>query len=154
MHFLGNYIAKLDAKGRVFLPVPFRRLLLSPSDLTFVARRDVYQSCIVLYPQDVWFSTQDSLRSRLNRWNSREQSIFRQFVSEAEYLTVDGSGRILIPRRLLQQLGFDSEVRFIGVDDTIEIWPSSASESFMDDSEFTSALEEMSKSLTLNPTVE
>ena len=34
----------------------------------------------------------------------------------------DGNGRILLPKRYLQMAGIQSEVRFIGVDSTIEIW--------------------------------
>ena len=37
-------------------------------------------------------------------------------------MSLDSNGRLLIPRRYLDEAGISSEVRFIGVDDTIEIW--------------------------------
>ena len=58
----------------------------------------------------------------LNKWNAKQQMIFRQFVSDAEVMTPDGNGRILLPKRYLQMAGIQSDVRFIGVDNTIEIW--------------------------------
>jgi len=58
----------------------------------------------------------------LNKWDRQQQQIFRQFVLDAERLEMDASGRILIPKRYLQMVSIDSEVRFLGVDETIEIW--------------------------------
>ena len=48
--------------------------------------------------------------------------MFRQFVSEAEALTLDGNGRFLISKRLLKAAEIEQNIQFIGMDDTIEIW--------------------------------
>ena len=56
----------------------------------------------------------------------------------------DGNGRILIPRRYLQMAGIEAEVRFIGMDQTIEIWArEKAEQPFMDPQEFGKALQEV-----------
>ena len=120
IRFLGNIEAKTDAKGRVFIPATFRKQLQAASEESLVLRKDVFQDCLVLYPESVWFKTQEELRRRLNRWNARQQAVFRQFVSDAEVVVPDGNGRILIPRRYLQMAGIRDEVRFIGMDNTIE----------------------------------
>ena len=99
IRFLGNIEAKTDAKGRVFIPAAFRKQLQAASEESLVLRKDVFQDCLVLYPESVWFRTQEELRRRLNRWNARQQAVFRQFVSDAEVVVPDGNGRILIPRR-------------------------------------------------------
>lgn len=99
---LGNIEAKADAKGRVFIPATFRKQLQAASEERLVLRKDVYQDCLVLYPESVWFATQNQLRCRLNKWNAKQQMIFRQFVSDAEVMTPDGNGRILLPKRYLQ----------------------------------------------------
>ena len=41
---------------------------------------------------------------------------------------MSANGRILLPKRLISLVGIDAEVRFLGVDDTIEIWPKAALE--------------------------
>jgi MraZ protein len=98
---------------------------------------------LVLYPESVWFETQNQLRQRLNKWSAREQAIFRQFVSDAEIMVPDGNGRILLPKRYLQMADIKSEVRFIGMDNTIEIWAKEvADQPFMSPEEFGAALEE------------
>lgn len=107
-------------------------------------RKDVYQDCLVLYPESVWFATQNQLRQRLNKWDAKQQTIFRQFVSDAEVMVPDGNGRILLPKRYLQMAGIQSEVRFIGMDNTIEIWAKErADQPFMSPEEFSGALEEL-----------
>ena len=143
MQFLGNIEAKVDVKGRVFIPSSFRKLLAEGGEDKLVLRKDVYQDCLVLYPESVWMQTQDQLRRRLNRWNRMEQNIFRQFVSDAELLVPDGNGRILLPKRYLKMAGIESEVRFIGMDNTIEIWSSERAEQpFMEAEDFSKALQD------------
>ena len=111
--FLGNIEAKTDAKGRVFIPATFRKQLQAASEESLVLRKDVFQDCLVLYPESVWFRTQNELRCRLNKWDARQQAVFRQFVSDAEVVVPDANGRILIPRRYLQMAGIRGDVRFI-----------------------------------------
>ena len=54
MRFLGNIEAKTDAKGRVFLPSVFRKVLQSAGEERLVLRKDVHEACLVLYPETVW----------------------------------------------------------------------------------------------------
>ena len=122
LRFLGNIEGKIDAKARVFVPASFRKLLIAAGQNELVLRKDIFQDCLVLYPVSVWEEELSRLRSRLSRWDKTQQQIFRQFVVDAEHLEMDANGRILIPRRCLQLANIGSEVRFLGVDNTIEIW--------------------------------
>ena len=144
MRFLGNIEAKTDTKGRVFMPVAFRKVLTGIGETNIVMRKDVFQKCLVLYPENVWNSQMDSLREKLNRWDKNEQTLFRQFVSQAELITLDASGRFLIPKKYMQMASIDQAVKFIGMGDTIEIWAAeNEEEQFMDTEEFGKALEEL-----------
>ena len=69
MRFLGNIEVRVDVKGRVFLPSVFRKILQASGNEGLVLRKDVFQPCLVLYPENVWNAQMDELRSRLNRWN-------------------------------------------------------------------------------------
>ena len=144
MRFLGNIEAKMDAKGRAFLPSTFRKILQAGSEEKLVLRKDVFQPCLVLYPESVWNEQMDSLRSRLNRWNKQHQQIFRQFVSEVEMLTLDGNGRFLVPKRYLRMADIEQDIKFVGMGDTIEIWSNQkAEEQKMNPEDFGAALEEL-----------
>jgi MraZ protein len=144
MRFIGNIEAKTDNKGRVFLPACFRRILQNGGCDKLMLRKDVYQDCLVLYPISNWNEQLDNLRSRLDKWNSRHQMIFRQFVADVEELNIDASGRILLPKRYLCMADIKQEVRFIGMDDTIEIWAKEKVEGpFMPAEEFGHELEKI-----------
>lgn len=144
MRFLGNIEAKADAKGRAFLPAIFRKVLQASGEDNLVLRKDVFESCLVLYPERVWKEQLDILRQRLNRWDKEQWQIFRQFVSDAEVISLDGNGRFLIPKRYLKFAGIEQELKFIGVDDTIEIWSKDNSETpFVNPQNFGSALQSL-----------
>ena len=144
MRFLGNIEAKTDAKGRAFLPAAFRKVLQTEGEERLVLRKDVFQPCLVLYPESVWNEQMDQMRTRLNRWNRQHQQVFRQFVSEVELLTLDGNGRFLIPKRYQRMADIEQDIKFVGMGDTIEIWScKKADEQQMKPEEFEAALEDL-----------
>ena len=144
MRFLGNIEAKTDAKGRAFLPASFRKILQVSGEENLVLRKDVFQPCLVVYPESVWNELLDQLRKKLNRWNAKEQQIYRTFIADAILLTLDGNGRFLIPKRLLKQADIEQSIRFVGMGDTIEIRKNEEEgETFMEQEEFSKALQEV-----------
>ena len=144
LQFLGNIEAKADTKGRIFVPAVFRKRLQSANEEFLVLRKDIFQDCLVLYPGTVWESEIEALRSRLNKWNKEQQQVFRQFVLDAERIEMDASGRILLPKRYLQMVHIDVDVRFLGVDDTIEIWAKEKLEKpLVSPDEFSATLQEL-----------
>ena len=137
MRFLGNIEAKADAKGRAFLPAVFRKVLQASGEDSLVLRKDVFQKCLVLYPESVWNERLDLLKSQLKPWKQSHQQMFRQFVSEAEVVVLDGNGRFLISKRLQKIADIDQDIQFIGMDNTIEIWsPKNLQQTLKPDEEF------------------
>lgn len=144
MRFLGNIEAKTDSKGRVFLPATFRKVLQAQGEEVLVMRKDIHQKCLVLYPEKVWNERVDALRARVNEWDDEGKMVLRQYMKEAETLTLDGNGRFLIPRRYLEMAEIEQTVRFIGMTDTIEIWAAEKAEQpFMTQADFAAKLKEI-----------
>ena len=141
MRFLGNIEAKTDAKGRAFLPAQFRKVLATSGEESLVLRQDIFENLLVLYPVSVWDGLMDGMRRRLSRWDRRQQMAYRTFVSSVVELSIDGSGRILIPHTLLEAAGINQNIRFVGMGDTIEIWPADTKET-MSQEDFSQVLEE------------
>lgn len=131
MRFVGDYTAKTDAKGRVFLPAIFRRQLDGMDEEALILRKDVFQKCLVLYPMSVWNAQVDDLQSRLSPWDRKDQMMLRQYVADAEQVELDSQGRILLSKNKLQYAGITSEVRFLAVVDRIEIWSKDALDALM-----------------------
>ena len=143
MRFTGMTSAKMDAKGRVFMPSDFRKQL-EGADPRFVLKRDVFQPCLVVYPYSVWENEVDALCQRLNRWNPHEAMVLRQFMADVEIVELDSKGRFILPRRWLAACQIESSVSFVGVDDRIEVWSSTLTERpFMDADAYAHAMEEL-----------
>ena len=137
MRFLGNIEVKTDTKGRAFLPAVFRKVLQTSGEENLVLRKDVFQKCLVLYPESVWNTRLDLLKNQLRPWKQAHQQMFRQFVSEAEVVSLDGNGRFLISKRLQKIAEIDQDIQFIGMDDTIEIWsPQNLKQTLRSEEEF------------------
>ena len=144
MRFLGNIEAKADTKGRAFLPAVFRKVLQASGEECLVLRKDVFQKCLVLYPESVWNQRLDLLKQQLRPWKQSHQQMFRQFVSEAEVVTLDGNGRFLISKRLQKIAEIEQDIQFIGMDDTIEIWsPTNLEKTLKTDEEFGTEFEDI-----------
>ena len=144
VQFIGSSDAKADSKGRVFLPANFRKVMQDAGEEGLVMRKDIFQECLVIYPESVWKTQLNTLRSKLSRWNRQEQQIFRQFAADAEILTTDANGRILLSRRYREMAGINQDVRFIGMDDTIEVWAKEKVETpFVQPEEFGNDLERL-----------
>lgn len=144
MRFFGNIEAKTDSKGRAFLPAVFRKVLGSTGEECLVMRKDIHESCLVLYPESVWNEYLDKLSSRLNRWSAEHRRVFREFVSDVEIVTLDVNGRFLIPKRYLKMAGIEQAIKFKGMGDTVEIWSAKQEEeAHMSSEEFSRALESL-----------
>ena len=144
MRFTGNIDAKVDEKGRVFVPSSFRKLLQKEEEQGLILRRDIFQQCLILYPLQVWNEQVDAITARTHMFDRQGRDALRKFVAGAEAITLDGGGRMLIPKRYLEEAGIQSDVRFIGVDNTIEIWSRQAAETLLSEpDDFASSLEAM-----------
>ena len=148
MRFLGNIEAKTDAKGRAFLPAVFRKVLQAAGEETLVLRKDVFQKCLVLYPESVWNARLDMLKANLNLWKPAHMQMLRQFMKGAETLTLDGNGRFLLSKQLLKAACIEGQdIQFIGMDDIIEIWaPQQLEANMLSDEEFGTEFENIMNS--------
>ncbi len=129
--FIGKIEAKLDSKGRVFVPSSFRRLLPQEQRNSVVLRLSPDGRYIVLYPEEVWNDRVNDLKNRLNRWNADDEMLLMQFVADAEWVDLDSQGRMLISKRHIAQLGIGNEVVFVGMVDRIAVWSKEAYEAEM-----------------------
>ncbi len=128
--FIGKYEAKVDAKGRVFVPSVYRRLLPEGERDRLVMRKDADNDCLIIYPESVWNSKIEELKSNLDEWDPDDQLLMMQFVSDAEWIDIDSQGRVLLQRRFLEMIGVENnEVMFVGMMDRFAVWGRSRYES-------------------------
>ena len=145
MSFIGQYPARLDSKNRVFMPAGFRRILQQSGQQTLVVRKDYFEDCLVVSPASRWEEEIARVRARLNRFDGNQQMVYRKLVSEAQEVQLDSNGRILLPKQMLERVGIDQDVLFVGMEQTIEIWAGKTAgqengETFLNDDEFAESL--------------
>ena len=120
--FLGKIEAKIDVKGRVFVPSVFRKVFSEEDRERVVVRMEADEKYLVVYPESVWNKQVLDLQSKLNEWDPEDQMLLMQFVGDAEMLDFDAQGRVLLPKRLQGRFGGDSELVFVGMVDRIALW--------------------------------
>ncbi len=105
------------------LPSTFKRQMPAEARETFVVKKDIFEPCLVLYPLDEWERQNQIIRERINPYKKEHNRFLRNFYRGAAEMVLDGSNRVLIPRRLLDEVGIDKEVVLAGQDSKIELWP-------------------------------
>lgn len=121
--FVGEHISKLDEKGRMVFPSDLKGRLASLEQKSLIVKKDFYQRCLTLYTLEAWNELTENMRQRLNLFNKEHAELWREFMrNRAEICPDEKTGRILIPRTLLEKIGVDKEVIFVGMDDKIELW--------------------------------
>ncbi len=119
--FIGDFECRTDAKGRIVLPSAFKKAM-GEDDLRLVVRKDLFESCLLIYPYSVWEEKLDGIRKRTNPYNREHSRFLRHFFRGSAEVSLDGNGRFLVPRRLSEQVGMSREVVLLGVDQHIEVW--------------------------------
>jgi len=129
--FKGKFIYKIDSKGRVNLPPPFREVLQTDYDEKLVITN--FDFCLVAYPVVEWELLKEKVKS-LPEFQEKILTFMRFFYSGATESQLDKQGRILIPLALRQYAGLKKEVVIIGVSNRIEIWNKKRWEDFIAES--------------------
>ncbi len=130
--FIGDFECRADAKGRIVLPATFKKAA-GADELRFVVRKDIFENCLVMYPFDYWEEELENLRKRLNPYNRKHKQFLRDFFRGSAEVMLDGNGRFLVPRRLMDLVGADRDVVLVGVDRHIELWSVNAYSAIADD---------------------
>ena len=120
--FVGHIEGRLDEKGRIFIPATYRRILAETNAKRIVMRRDTDNECLMFYPEEVWNEKVETLRAALDEWDPEDQLILMQFMADAEYLEMDGQGRILLQRKNLETIGAQNDVLFVGMLNRFALW--------------------------------
>jgi len=118
---IGQYQCKLDAKGRLMLPADFKEQLGDLAGEGFVLRPGLFSKCLELYTMSDWVQTQDKLRS-LNQFVRSNVELVRKYNAGAKMVKVDGSGRLQIPKNLIESGGLQKEVVLTSLTVKMELW--------------------------------
>ena len=127
-YLIGTYECKVDVKGRVLIPSAFKKQLAAVINKGFVLKRAVFQSCLELYPISEWEELISKVNS-LNRFKKKNNDFIRRFTAGVKFIELDGNGRLLIPKDLIEFSNIKREIVLSSSVNIIEIWDKDSYES-------------------------
>lgn len=127
MLFLSTYHNRIDKKGRLSVPAPFRAVLASQEFLGIVAYASPVHPCI----EACGMNRIMKLNSRIERFDpySEERDAFAATIfGESVQLAFDTEGRVMLPETLLAAAKLKENVTIVGKGEIFEIWEPKAFE--------------------------
>lgn len=119
--FLSTYTNRIDKKGRVSVPAPFRALLAPQGFEGVVLFRSSTHPCLEGFGMDMM----NELGSRLDRldlFSEAQDDLAATLFAEAVPLPFDGEGRIVLPPELIAHAGILEIAAFAGMGRKFQIW--------------------------------
>jgi len=114
--FIGEYNHNLDEKGRLAVPVKFRKMLEKGAVVT-----KGLDSCLFLYTIEEWKILAEKL-SRLPISQSNTRAFSRLMLAGAMDVQIDKQGRIVLPDYLRKYADLKKKVIINGLYNRLEIW--------------------------------
>lgn len=115
--FFGEYLYKIDEKGRVPLPPKFRRQMREGVILT----KGMGEKCIAVYPTAEFRRLSDSLAAKVVT-PANLRKLNRSLFGSAFNASLDGQGRVTLPVSLREYAGIGDTAIVAGVNNFIELW--------------------------------
>ncbi len=119
--FVSNFLLRLDAKGRVSIPAPFRAALA----------RDGYDG-LYCYPSlnqpaidaggNALLRDIEELIERFPPYSDERDQFSAALYGTSETLKVDGEGRVVLPESLKSHAHIADEIAFAGLGHKFQIW--------------------------------
>ncbi|MDQ2862392.1 MAG: division/cell wall cluster transcriptional repressor MraZ [Bacteroidota bacterium] len=128
--FIGEYESTLDAKGRFLLPAGFKKQMPDSEAEPFILNRG-FEKCLSLYTSKSWKPLFSDL-SKLNDFDPKVRQFKRYFLNGATQVETDNSGRILVPKNLIEYAGLDKNIVLVSAIDKIEIWDKTKYQQFFE----------------------
>jgi MraZ protein len=119
--YLSHYMLRLDAKGRVSIPAPFRAVLA----------RDGFEG-VYCYPTldrpaldaggNALLAEIETLMARYSPYSEEREQFSAALYSTSEILKIDGEGRVMLSESLKTHAEITDAVAFAGLGHKFQIW--------------------------------
>jgi len=127
--FIGEFKHNLDEKGRMAIPVKFRKELAKGAVVT----RGI-DDCLFVYSMEEWQKLATKL-SNLPISQAKARAFARLMLAGAMDVVPDKQGRINLPEYLRQYAGLNKSVVVAGLYNRLEIWDSVTWDKYSKDTE-------------------
>ena len=128
MAYWGLSFHSLDGANRLIVPARFRETLGSE----IIVYRAV-EGCLFLYDQQRF----GEIAAQLDAWSRDplKREAARMFFTDVSSVSVDRTGRIVLPAECIAHAGLGTEVALLGANKRIELWDKDSFEAKLADKE-------------------
>lgn len=119
--FLSTYTNKVDKKGRVSIPAPFRLALSDQLHHGVVVFSSSQHVCLEGFD---WAKMED-ISARMDDFDlfsDDQDDLATTIFAESVQLFVDGDGRVTLPQDLMRAAQITSNATFVGLGRKFQIW--------------------------------
>lgn len=122
--FIGEYQHAIDEKGRLAIPVKFRKKLSGGAVVT----RGL-DNCLFVFSMTEWKKLAEKIAA-LPMTQADSRAFSRLMLAGAVDVETDGQGRVIIPEYLRQYAGLKKDAVVAGLFNRMEIWDRAAWEKY------------------------
>ncbi|MFL5763499.1 MAG: division/cell wall cluster transcriptional repressor MraZ [Bacteroidia bacterium] len=126
----GVYECSADAKGRVMLPVAFKKQLTKELKNGFVMKRSIFSKSLELYPMNTWNEMVKEV-NKLNKFVKKNVEFIRMFNYGVVPVELDAAGRMLISKDMMAFAGMSKNIVMAAAGDRVEVWDKKSYEKFI-----------------------
>lgn len=119
--FLSSFEKKIDKKGRVSVPAQFRAALQHQNFSGIIVYPSFVNSCVEACGMDRMEKMHEQIEA-LDPFSEERDAFAAAIMGGSVQLSFDGEGRVMLPEALLQEVGIEGEVVFVGKGETFEMW--------------------------------
>lgn len=123
--FIGTFENRVDRKGRVSVPAPFRQALGQQGFHGIVAfrsyRAPAIEACGMDFMERLGTSVGD-----FDLFSDTHDDLATTIFADSQQLAFDGEGRIMLPHLLSEHAGIGERAAFVGKGQIFQIWEPAA----------------------------
>jgi len=119
--FLGTHIGKLDRKGRISVPAPFRAVLERAGAEDLVLRPSHRAPCIEAWPVAAFEALASGL-DRLDAFSDQADDMAAALFADAHPARADNEGRLILPEAMIAHAALTDTIACVGVGRIFQIW--------------------------------
>lgn len=119
--FVSNYTLRLDSKGRVSIPAPFRTVLARDGVEGLFCYPALDRPAIDAGGQALMGEIED-LIGRFAPYSDQREQFATALYGTSDTLKVDGEGRVVLSEMLKSHAGITDTAAFVGLGHKFQIW--------------------------------
>ena len=127
--FLDTFVNKLDRKGRVSVPAPYRQQLAAQSFQGIAALPSFKHRAIQCGSID-WLDGLNRQLGEVELFSDEHDDLTATLFADTKQLPFDGEGRIILPPVLIEHAGIGALAAFVGRGSLFEIWDPAALDAY------------------------